>query len=353
MNRKLLIYFIHTAIWIVVFMSPLFFLNHGNGVTMKRFLAFSVVPLSQFIVFYTNYFRLAPKLFTNNEKKYYLIANFIIILSLGTAVHLWMEYSHSFSFDAIHAIPRKKPDTSVSFILRDCFNLVIAAGIATCVRLVMRWQSLETAHKEAEAARNEAELKNLRTQINPHFLLNTLNNIYALTAFNTTKAQEAIMELSKLLRHVLYDNQNQFVDIDKEAKFLTNYVNLMRIRLSSNTDVKMNIQIPDNSNIQIAPLIFISLIENAFKHGVSATKNSFVHIDLQADTSCITFSITNSNFPKNETDRSGHGIGLEQVARRLQLIYPDTCEWEKGTNDENTIYKSTIKIYDTKLHNNR
>ncbi len=353
MTKNKLTYIIHAAIWIAIFMSPLIFINQGDSMNLNIFLIFSVIPLSQFILFYTNYLWLAPKLFTEKEKKYYWLTNIIIIVVMGTAVHCWIEYSHSLFGSEPHVMPVKRHNTSSLFILRDCFNLTITAIIATCIRLAMRWQSLEMAHKEAEAARSKAELKNLRIQINPHFLLNTLNNIYALTAFDTQKAQDAIMELSKLLHHVLYDNQEQYVDIDKETRFLKNYVNLMQIRLTANTDVQMNIKIPENNCIHIAPLIFISLIENAFKHGVSATQDGFIYIDLHADNSCITFSIENSYFPKNEKDRSGHGIGLKQVAKRLQLIYPNAYEWTRNINETKTVYKSTIKIYDTKLYNNR
>ncbi len=135
---------------------------------------------------------------------------------------------------------------------------------------------MEAARKEAERNRTEAELKNLRNQLNPHFLLNTLNNIYALIAFDTDKAQQAVQELSKLLRYVLYDNQQTYVPLGKETDFIRNYIELMRIRLSSNVQMTTQIDILPDSQTLIAPLIFISLIENAFKHGISPTERSFI-----------------------------------------------------------------------------
>ena len=125
------------------------------------------------------------------------------------------------------------------------------------------------AFDRAERQKTEAELKNLKNQLNPHFLLNTLNNIYALIAFNSDKAQEAVQELSKLLRHVLYDNQQTFVPLEKELDFIRNYVALMRIRLPQQVEVSVNLEVDSGGALQIAPLIFISLIENAFKHGIS------------------------------------------------------------------------------------
>jgi sensor histidine kinase YesM len=216
----------------------------------------------------------------------------------------------------------------------------------------MRWQHNEDARLEAEAARADAELKNLRSQINPHFLLNTLNNIYALTAFDQQRAQDAIQQLSKMLRHMLYHNQIDKVTITEEIQFLENYVNLMKIRLPQNVDVKFTTHIQDRE-LKIAPMMTISLVENAFKHGISTTEPSFINIDVTTSIeregddgvrNIITFNIKNSNFPKTQKDRSGHGIGLNQVQRRLDLAYPNRYEWTKGLCDEGKNYQSIIKI---------
>lgn len=354
-DRSKLVYLIHAAIWTIIFLSPLMSFNHGNGVSLREFILFSVGPFSLFVVFYLNYLRLAPRFFVTNRKQYFWIINTVVIISLGIALHYWMTFVHPHPADPHRPNfmkPRPEPFITIFLILRNIFNLTVSAAIAVCVKLAFRWQQSETARREAEAARTAAELKNLRSQINPHFLLNTLNNIYALTAFDTVRAQEAILELSKMLRYVLYDNEEQYVNLEKEVMFLTNYVRLMRIRLSSDVDVRMDTDIPTPCRIRIAPLIFISLIENAFKHGVSATRPSFIHISLKADDRSITFSIRNSNHPKTAADRSGHGIGLQQVATRLKMAYPETYEWTKGTDIGNNIYSSTIVIHDTKLRNN-
>lgn len=357
---KKLTFLIHAAIWTAVFISPLMFLNHGNGVSLRQFVYMSAAPMALMIVFYTNYLWLTPNFFAEKDKKkYYWIINIIMIVCIGIGLHCWMEATHTL-FDEKpgplmlkHKHHNDSKDYMFIFLaMRNMFNLAISATIATSVQLAMRWQASESARREAQAAHIKAELKNLRSQINPHFLLNTLNNIYALTAFDTQRAQEAIQELSKMLHHVLYDNQQSYVNLEKEVQFLTNYINLMKIRLSANVDVQMNVDIPKPCNIVIAPLIFISLVENAFKHGVSTSNPSFINITLTANDDEILCDIENSNFPKNETDRSGHGIGLKQVASRLELIYPGKYEWTKGTHNNNTKYKSTIKIYDTKLCNN-
>lgn len=123
------------------------------------------------------------------------------------------------------------------------------------LRTSLRWRQAEERLMEAERQKTEAELKNLKNQLNPHFLLNTLNNIYALIAFNSDKAQEAVQELSKLLRHVLYDNQQTFVPLEKELDFIRNYVALMRIRLPQQVEVSVNLEVDSGGALQIAPLI--------------------------------------------------------------------------------------------------
>lgn len=132
------------------------------------------------------------------------------------------------------------------------------AGLGAAIRTSLRWRQAEERLIEAERQKTEAELKNLKNQLNPHFLLNTLNNIYALIAFNSDKAQEAVQELSKLLRHVLYDNQQTFVPLEKELDFIRNYVALMRIRLPQQVEVSVNLEADSGGALQIAPYFHIA-----------------------------------------------------------------------------------------------
>ena len=240
---------------------------------------------------------------------------------------------------------RRYDDTlsTAAYILRDSLNLAVFAAGATALALARRWVTADQRLKELEAARAQAELRNLRNQINPHFLLNTLNNIYALTAFDTAKAQEAIQELSKMMRHILYDYQKPMIPLKEETEFLENYVKLMRIRLPESVEVLFNAQ-QSAGSIEVAPMILISLIENAFKHGISPTEKSFIHINISTDGHQLVCAIENSNNPKTSSDHSGHGIGLQQVQRRLELAYPNRYTWEQGTKDDNKIYYSIITI---------
>ena len=343
---------IHISVWLVVFLSPLMFFSHGEEMAFSRFLRLGMVPFVLCIVFYTNYFWLTPKYFLSGNKKKFYTISVIMIVTFAIYLHFYMSLTHDVDGKGLpHPPYMHKHPAFYLFLLRDIFDIAIADAIATMLVLSERWHQSENGRREAETARTEAELKNLRSQINPHFLLNTLNNIYALTAFNTEKAQYAIQELSKMLRHILYDNQQPYVNLTEEVKFIRNYVNLMKIRLTDNVNVEMNVDIPDNCTVRVAPLIFISLIENAFKHGISPTKPSFINITISTDGKMLVCDIKNSNFPKESADCSGHGIGLKQVEKRLELSYHENYEWTKIKIDNNTKYESKIIIYDTKLCN--
>ena len=332
----------HMALWAFLFLSPLTYWR-GTGFHFMHYLMTCMTPLFQMIAFYLNYVVLAPKLFVRGKHRYDLLINILLLTTLGTILHFWMVYVNSIyvpnsniADDAIGTI---------SYIARNSLNLAIFAGGATALALARRWVTTDQKLKEVEAERATAELRNLRSQINPHFLLNTLNNIYALTAFDTPKAQQAIQELSKMLRHILYDYQQPKVALSDEVEFLQNYVNLMRIRLSDSVDVKFQTFIA-NPQLEVAPMLFISLVENAFKHGVSPSEPSFIHIQIESADNQIVCDIQNSNHPKTANDHSGHGIGLVQVQRRLELTYPDHYQWEHGPTDDG-IYRSRIVI-DTK-----
>jgi len=329
----------HVALWAFLFLSPLTYWR-GTGIKFVQYLMYCMQPLMLMIVFYANYLFLAPKLFVAGKHRYDLLINLVMITTFGIALHYWTDFANN-----LYGVHARFDDAinDVTNILRDCLNFAIFAGGSTALALARKWVNADQKLQESEAARAKAELYNLRSQINPHFLLNTLNNIYALTAINQERAQDAIQQLSKMLRHMLYDNQESSVALNDELQFLENYISLMKIRLSANVDVKFthNVEVP---GVRIAPLIFISLVENAFKHGISPTDHSFVHIDISATDHDINCRIENSNHPKSNQDRSGHGIGLNQVQRRLDLAYPNHYKWVKGTNEDGTIYTSAIHI---------
>lgn len=216
----------------------------------------------------------------------------------------------------------------------------MAIGIALSIRYVMRQQ--ERKQKEVEA-----ELAWLKNQINPHFLFNTLNNISSLAQIDGDETQEAIMQLSDLLRYAMYETNKPKVPISGEVEFMKNYIELMKLRCNEMTTVTSQFSV-FSSQLEIAPLLFISLIENAFKHGMNSNAPATIDIKLElketGDRSQeLVFTCDNTNNPKPTKNRSGSGIGLDNTRRRLDLLYPGRYTWEQAITPEN-IYHVIITI---------
>ncbi len=343
---------INVVIWVTIFMMPILFMGIDHTFSMPNMIRSMIMTLVLLITFYTNYLWLVPKHFLEGKRSVYWTVNIILVVVLSLAVHAWFEWgSKPTDVDIINpVVPNKSVWMHIFQVLHNMFNIAVVVGIATSIRLSLKWVESEKAREETKMALREAELENIRYQVNPHFMLNTLNNIYALCAFDQSKAQTAIMELSKLMRHVLYDNQQPFICLKDELEFIDNYINLMKLRLSGEVDIVKCFDVPNPNNVYVAPLIIISLVENAFKHGVSPVNKSFIHIHIHESEGQLICQIENSYYPKSEKDHSGHGIGLEQVQRRLDLSYPDRYEWEKGVDEKTNTYKSKITLYDTQLH---
>lgn len=350
-NRKTII---HIVVWGIIAMFPyLMLLRGGIDFPFSNYLFYGGFWYGVWVlVFYLNYLWLVPKYLLRHHTLFYLLLNIIVIFGFSFSYHLWGEYMFRYY---VEHMPMEANDFPMNWgqefrppfmviVVRDSFPLIIITIIATMIRVSEEWRKSESSRKEAEKALAEAELQNLRNQLNPHFLLNTLNNIYALIAFDTEKAQKSVQELSKLLRHVLYENKDQFTTLSKEMEFIQSYIELMRIRLSSNVTVEAEYDLVSNSQTPIAPLIFISLVENAFKHGISPTEPSFIKIRFSEVQGVVRCLIQNSNHRKVGYDKSGSGIGLEQVKKRLNLSYPNKHSWHYGLSNDGKEYSSSLEI---------
>ncbi len=195
---------------------------------------------------------------------------------------------------------------------------ILIVGFNIAVKLMFKSLRDEEMMKELERHNLQSELEYLKYQINPHFFMNTLNNIHALVDLDSEKAKTSILELSKMMRYVLYESSNKTVSLSREIKFLINYIELMRLRYTDKVSIEVSMpgELP---NIEVPPLLFISFIENAFKHGVSYQKDSFIHVCMQVEDQQLLFQCSNSNWKKG--DGKHCGIGLENIRKRLRLLY--------------------------------
>lgn len=204
------------------------------------------------------------------------------------------------------------------------FSLLFFTSMAVWM---IRWVIIQvklilTLKKE----KKQAELMHLKSQVNPHFFFNTLNNLYGLVEQDTAKAQQLILKLSDMMRYSIYEGQNDWVTLADEITYLENYMDLHRMRYHKEITIRFEVEAEDRS-IKIMPLLFIIMVENAFKHGVEKLRrDAFVHIRLKATTKTVDFEIEN-NFDAEEVGGS-EGIGLKNLKKRLDLVYLNRHELE-------------------------
>ena len=216
--------------------------------------------------------------------------------------------------------------------------LILMLGMNLAIKLYFRQRGDREKMKRLEKQNLEQQLEYLKYQINPHFFMNTLNNIHALVDIDPEKAKTTILELSKMMRFVLYEGNKQRVPLDREIAFLHNYIKLMKLRYTDK--VRITVDTPENiPHCDIPPLLFITFVENAFKHGVSYQQESFIDIKIEVG-SQLSFTCSNSRIPKEE-DKHG-GVGLQNVKQRLDLIYGN--RYSLDINDQADTYTVTLKI---------
>ena len=285
--------------------------------------------ISYAIIFYLHYLILIPKLFFGNKKILYFAISVVLIFALGFATEMLshppeMEnMNHPFSEEAHHP-HHERPDFPSQKNL-PVYNFFLTSFLVTGFSLGLRFSDKllhnEKLRKETENEKINSELVFLKSQMNPHFFFNTLNNIYALVSTKSDDAPFAILKLSKLMRYMLYETQKGNTLLGQEIEFMKNYFDLVKLRLSNK--VIVNSHFPDSyAYMSIPPLLFIPFIENAFKHGVSYKEASTINISLKVEQNSIHFICVNSIFQKENVSLDDSGIGLENIKKRLALLFP-------------------------------
>ena len=332
----------HAIVWLVLFFFPFLFRGRDSGsINLQEYMSFFISLAGILVVFYLNYSYLINKFLFTRRIWLYLFSNLLLFAVVIIATHLFNSLTPS--PEVVRVPGREFRLPFFFFIFTDIIKFIFLTVLSVALKATSSWYKIDTERKELEKQRSEAELQNLKNQLNPHFLFNTLNNIYSLIAINGDQAQTAIHELSRLLRYMLYDSSREFVPLEKDMDFVKNYVELMRIRMPAHVELKTELHIKQSDTL-IAPLLFISLVENAFKHGVSNNKPSFIHIEIIADKNNISCLIGNSFFPKDEQDKSGSGIGLVNLKKRLDLLYPGKHKLTCKQTDEMYCCELILKI---------
>jgi hypothetical protein len=318
---------LHIIAWVILFCFPI--LYAGDQFVKTDFLIrTSWLPLLwSAVLFYLNYFLLINRYFFNRRIVAFIGINILIIAVFSVLNNVLMEFlprpvPHFPEFPPHneHFRPSKLP-----FLFRTAAALFIPLITCLAIRTTQRWLKMESEKKENDNQQLESELLHLKYQLQPHFFFNSLNSIYSLIDTSTEKAKQGIHSMAKLMRYLLYETTANKVDLVKEIDFLQQYIQVMQLRMKE--DVRIISSFPDIiPSWEIAPLLFIPLIENAFKHGISSSQPSFIHIVMEIGPSEVMLSVENSYYPKSGADKSGSGIGLENLRKRLARLYPGKSE---------------------------
>ena len=297
--------------------------------------AFQVVSMA--LISYFNYFILLPRFLKNqNFGRYLLEFTVIFTLFIIFSIHAKRFLTDGYTY-------QEKWAYSERFIVQHIWSSLVIVLFVGMLKFAEDWFELEARKREVENEKLISELRFLKAQINPHFLFNTLNNLYYLAFTNSPNTTEVIAKLSQMMRYMMYDTNNARVPLSKEVEYMQNYISLEKLRLSTEIPIKFDVQ-GDPDTVSIAPLIFITFLENAFKHGVSnSAADAWVNVSIQLNGKACVYTVENSKMPetgKTVTEKSG--IGLQNVKRRLDLSYPDN--YELNVEDSDTRYAVELKL---------
>ncbi|MBN2598526.1 histidine kinase [Labilibaculum sp.] len=333
---------LHVIAWIIIISIP-FYLNSAFDSSDRHHLyQFYVHTLSAGFIFYVSYLWLIPSFFLQDRKVSYLVI--LSGLILGT-YFLTSYINDTILFDSVQnakfqEVMKKltednniRPPMKAFGIYNHILVSFLISGFAMGLGVMKKLKQNEEKQKELEKEKLNSELAFLKNQVSPHFFFNTLNNIYSLIGIDGSTAQESVLKLSKLMRYLLYESEHGETLMSHEIDFMSNYIDLMKLRLSSR--VELQIEFPkDYTDFSIPPLLFVPFVENAFKHGLSYRDRSFITIGMEIEDDQIHFYCENSVGQRGRVDDLQYsGIGLENVKKRLNLLFPDQYDLKISNNE--------------------
>ncbi|MBX2932144.1 MAG: sensor histidine kinase [Chitinophagaceae bacterium] len=345
-QKKILNISIHITVWICFFLLPYIFSPQPKDISqnISRHLVVLYIVINIFLLafYYFNTLLLIPTLLF--QKKYVL---YLIIVSVCFIAFLYTprEITHKINGTTTEMIHKqfqddykqrlgakeetsntknknKIPNKALKYFPGSFVVFLLVLTIGVCAQVIAQWKKSENTKEYIQHEKTVTELSFLKSQIRPHFFFNTLNNIYSLAVIQSDKTPDAVLKLSSIMRYMLTETQADKTLLANEVQFIRNYIDLQLMRLTDK--VKVNFDVKGYlENNQIAPMLFIPFIENAFKYGISTKENSDVHIELTANNNNITFKVFNTILRTDNNIIEPTGIGINNVRRRLDLLYPN------------------------------
>jgi two-component system, LytTR family, sensor histidine kinase AlgZ len=339
--NKYRVWLLHLSFWWVYlsfFLYQISQFNHGRGYDWGKALTFGGTQLFfTMLIAYLNYFIFLPRWLAHKNMGRYILEFFIpfaILVTIRVHVQRYLADGYTYQEGFFYS-----PVFVVQVVAVTLF-IVIFVGM---LRFAQDWFVLEAKKKEVENEKLNAELNFLKAQINPHFLFNTLNNLYYLAYTQSPNTTEVIEKLSQMMRYMIYDSNHDKVPLSKEIAYMQNYISLEKLRL--NDQIPINFEIKGNpQEVLVVPLIFITFLENAFKHGVS-NNNPEAWVNIFIDIKCreCIYRVENSKTPnKLPVTSSKAGFGLQNMRRRLELSYPN--QYKLQVKDQPDRYEVQLNL---------
>lgn len=325
-------WFQHPVFWVLSIYGIGSYFSISNTVIFIDFFYAALFHIPLFFLVYVNLGFLISRFFQKGRYVSYAILGVLTI-----AAAYWV---HELTFEILlPLLPTEYYMVSFTDWQVPVTIFVMYMVLTTLLKLSKSWYVLQRVEKEKLAI----ELNSLKSQVNPHFLFNSLNSIYSLSLAKSEQTPDTVLELSNLLRYMLYEVSEATVALSKEVEMMENYVELQKLRADASSDIRFQIK-GNGLDQQIAPLLFFPLIENSFKHGVKAVSSqAYVHITLEANEGHVSFVIENNKgFIDDPEEGKYGGIGLGNVQRRLSLIYADRHEFK--IEEDPQMYRVTLTI---------
>ena len=328
--------FWHIVFWICMIAFFVSIARYSGKMTTQAILViFVLYGIINISVFYLNFLLFIPRFLDKKKYKLYAISIVSTIIAFGL-----VKYGFGLMFKSIilmrlkgHEIPFSK------YFINTIFITTIFLFLSTVLKFTIDWFLNGRIQRDLENQRLTAELSFLKSQINPHFLFNSLNSIYSLAYQKSDTTPEAILKLSEIMRYMLYECNDNKVELTKELQYLQNYIDLQKIRFGNKAFIDFEVR-GEVTNQHIVPLLLISFIENAFKHGIANDAASPIKLKINLEDGHLYFFIQNKKHTHNR-DSSG-GIGLNNVRRRLDLLYPG--KYNLDIRDEADTYTCQLSL---------
>jgi two-component system LytT family sensor kinase len=340
---------IQTLIWVVLGVVLLF--NQPLSWNIDVPFQFWIKQIVTFCLligaYYLNALIIVPRFLLKNRIGVYFLLLLIIITCIMILTS-WLDRYLKLPQLIMEAFIKRGPQKSLfNRHGYDILTLAISAlvlGISTSITTTKNLQKDRQRHQEMEQEKISSELSFLKAQINPHFFFNTLNNIYALTVVNVETSRTALHQLSRMMRYVLYDTQNSTTLLSQEIAFIKDYISLMQLRLTDK--VTVNFKTPSSlKDYPVAPMLFLTFVENAFKHGVSDTQLSTINVVIEQRENEVTLLVSNTIFKaQGASIEENQGIGLNNTIRRLDLLYAGKYTLDIDSTSDTNMYIANLTL---------